>query len=375
MISIQRIIAGLSVTIRGEHCLSMVQLEKELAIYPQAQDEPDILICYGKQDNDTLIANNPAIHREYADGFAASFGPAIVRWRWGNNFALVDWYSPVSEKDYLKKLFGIQYTHPFEQVGNIFFELVLIPTLQLFYHNHFLILHGSALASAKENKATVFGGTGGVGKTSIELEMVGDSFHFMADDITILDAKGTVWANFAWPKIYGYNTLANTSLKDRIFTQRSFIDRLSWSWRMFRHGSGRVRRRVAPESLFCNNIVQKASLDKYLLLFRGHFSKLKIIPVKVSTATDLSLAVMMSEYTILYRHLSWHKYNRIALKLSPLITTEEIFGQWRKLSHLIFQKARCFIVQVPTNYSALDLKTNLPSLLYKNQNPDIINGL
>lgn len=369
MLTINRRIAGLNVTIEGESSISLAQLNKELAIYPPTQEKTDILIHFKQQDANKAIANNPSIHKEFEDGFSASFGSAIVRWRWGHAQTLVNWFSPNPPKNWLGKFCGIQFTHPYEQIGQIFFELVLIPTLQLFYYERFLLLHGSALASVDEKNAIVFGGTGGVGKTSLELELVGKQYRFMADDISIVDNNGLVWANFSWPKIYGYNTLGDDSIKTRMFAGRSIVDRFCWHLRMLRYGINRVRRRVDPESFFNDNISQQASLKDYFILFRDHSSELTFTPIDAITATHMSLEVMMSEYSTLYRHLNWHKYNRIGLQQSPFVTIEDIFAQWQQISNLMLKDVCCFLVHLPANLSASDLKTSFPSLLCNYRNP------
>ena len=368
MIIIRRCIAGLNLTVEAPPTRAIKQLEKELTVYPPFSGKTDILIRFRHQKDNKALSNNPTIHNEYEDGFAANFGLVVVRWRWGHTQTLVDCSLPTPEKNWLKKTSNIQFTHPYEQIGQIFFELVLIPTLQLFYYDRFLLLHGSALALSVGKEAVVFGGTGGVGKTSLELALVGNEYLFMADDITFVDRKGTIWANFSWPKIYGYNTLGDDSIKSRMFSRRGIIDRLCWYLRMWLLGESRVRRRVDPKKFYNGDIAQQARLSDYYILYRDNTPTLTITPLETATAIDMSLEVMISEYSVLYRHLYWHKYNRAGLKQSPCITIEDIFGRWQHIGHSILDNIRCYLVHVPFHATASDLKSQFLTVCspYKN---------
>jgi len=364
---ISRLICGLVINVQGSPSRFMDQLDRELAVYPVSSGKPDILIRFGQQFKDDKLADNPGIHSEYEDGFAANFGNALVRWRWGYSRILVDWFSPIPEKSWSRKALSMQFSHPYQEIGQIFHELVLIPTLQLFYSHHFLLLHGSALAVIREKKAVVFGGTGGAGKTSLELSLVGKKYSFMADDISFIDVNGTVWANFSWPKIYGYNTLGNDVVKSRVLTGRSAVDRLFWRLRMGLSGPDRVRRRVQPEIFYSGNVTQKADFSEYYILFRDGSPALAVRPLNTSTAVRMSLEVMASEYTILYRHLNWHKYNRLSLQQEPFITVGDIFDHWQVAGRRIFENIKCYMVHIPFDFSVSELKSVFPEMLIRHR--------
>lgn len=361
MTTIHRQLAGLNVQINGDSSLYMAQLDRELAIYPSTADEPDIIIHFGQLTADAVLAKNPTIHSEYKDGFAANFGQTIVRWRWDGVPTRVEWFSPYPGKNWRQKIRGLQYTHPYEQIGQVFFELVLIPTLQLFYHSQLLLLHGSALSDSEGRDAYFFGGTGGVGKTSLELLLAGNGYNFMADDICIVDVDGNVWGNFAWPKIYGYNTLGDEKMKRRLFQKRSLADRFFWELRMKFFGGSRVRRRVDPQVFFNNAISQRASLKAYYILFRDHSDTISITHLSAADAMKMSLNIMAAEYTILYRHLHWHQVNRTGQGMKPFISFDAIFDSWRMSGEKILADTRCYLVHVPMNCSATDLKANFPT--------------
>ncbi len=364
MVSFRRCIFGLTMNIHGQSDLFMDQLDMELAIYPDSSKEPDISINVVRKIDNHVIAKNPAIHSEYEDGFACNFGNTQIRWHWNEKPFLVEWVLPAKGKNWLRKLFNIQFSHPYQEIGQLFHELVLIPTIHLFYNDRFLLLHGSSVSRKKDNKAIVIGGTGGVGKTSLAIKLVGNKYDFMADDITVIDSKGIVWGNFAWPKIYGYNVIRDEATRSRLFSNLDTVDKIMWHIQMRTRGPDRMRRRISPALFFHRNIKIKSELEKYYILFRKNTQRLTIKRINTNTAVNMSLNIMASEYTILYRHLQWHRYNRSGIGNSLLFNSEEnIFHKWELLGKAILGNAECFVVNIPLEMNGLILKNTLPDLL------------
>jgi len=88
---------------------------------------------------------------------------------------------------------------------------MLIPSI---YFNKNLAPVHCAGVSDHENRAILIGGTGGVGKTSLEMELCRNyGCSFINDDISVLDSDGWVYPNLAFPKIYGYNLENNDKVK------------------------------------------------------------------------------------------------------------------------------------------------------------------
>jgi hypothetical protein len=148
---------------------------------------------------------------------------------------------------FVERARSIQFSAADEQVGQIFHELMLIPSA--YFRPDRVLIHASAF-QAPSGKVIAIGGTGGVGKTSLELALClhGD-FRFVTDDICVLSESGHVWPILAPPKIYGYNTEHDRELRRKVLERRSSIDRLHWRWRS-RRGSDRVRRRAPVDELY-----------------------------------------------------------------------------------------------------------------------------
>src|SRR5690606_2404963 len=102
-------------------------------------------------------------------------------------------------KSYRSKLRGMQYTHPYEEAGQLFHEACLIPALALFFYQRIVPLHASSF-EAPGGAGVLVVGTGGVGKTTSELELIrANGFRFLADDISLISGDGRLYPNFAYP--------------------------------------------------------------------------------------------------------------------------------------------------------------------------------
>ena len=187
-----------------------------------------------------------------------------------------------NQRSFIQKYNGIQHTHPFEDIGRIFHELVLIPSL-FFFADSIALIHGSALET-KNNDSIIIGGAGGVGKTSLELFLIfNKNLKFLADDIVIVDKDKFVWPNYAYPKIYGYNTKENKDLEKKVLQKRGVLDKAQWLFKKSLTGRP-VRRRVNPKIFYNGSISNGSKLSDYFILFRGDYKDFEIliqVPKKV----------------------------------------------------------------------------------------------
>src|SRR5690606_41041284 len=107
--------------------------------------------------------------------------------------------------------------------GMVFHELALVPAAH--WLSDVAVVHASAMAGPS-GEVTLIGGTGGVGKTSLMLDLcLRRGFTFMADDISIVGADGWVHPNLAYRKIYAYHLQDNPELARRVFQGRRLVHR------------------------------------------------------------------------------------------------------------------------------------------------------
>jgi len=350
-------IASKSFAIHYGDGLASKLLQKELSLYEKTNPPSDILVSInGKLNGTKILARNPLTHEEFENGFSCNFGQAIVTWIKKKDGLYVNLTFDENKKSLIRKFRSIQYTHPFENIGQVFHELVLIPTL-FFFPEELTIIHGSALESEEKNKAIVISGTGGVGKTALELFLIFEKkLKFLADDITILDKNCYVWPNYAFPKIYGYNVLDDKVIEKKLLQHRGIFDKGQWHIIKKKFSPHRVRRRVNPYVFYNQQVSTGSLLSKLFILFRGKYKDFFIENVSVNEAVEINLEIMKSEYTTFFKHLYWHKINRAIMQTKTMIDADCILHKWSELQKKVLKNCDCYLVKIPLKSKLMELR-------------------
>ncbi len=336
-------------------------LAEELSLYPRGDESrpPDIVIRYQPVESSPRARINPRAHEEYEDGFLAHFQTGDVRFHVrGADLTGIDFYIPSSSTvvSALRKALDMQFSSRTERAGMIFHELVAVPAAH--WMRDLAVVHASAL-SDRNGDVTLIGGTGGVGKTSLMLELcLHHEYRFVADDIAFVGADGRVRPNLAYPKIYAYNLEDNPDLTRRVLAGRRPIDRLQWSVHR-RRGPQFVRRRLAPDRLFGAYSSQGGALKRYFVMVREDRPNIDISELDARDAAELSVSLMPPEYPQFYNHLHWHRYHRILAASEPSITASDVHGRWTSLLGTVFEQVECYVVSVPVSMDHQRFKSEM----------------
>ncbi len=324
------------------------KLKDELSLYPVSNKNADVIINIVKNLNipDDYI-QNPKTHYTFKNGFLANYGPQIMYIK-DNNLLKIFLGEP-SQVSFIKRLSNMEFASIEEQIGQILHELVLVP-MNYFFNDRFLI-HSSAFKSP-DGKTFLIGGTGGIGKTSLELYLCREKkFKFIADDILIMDKTGNVFPNLAFPKIYGYNVKGKRNIKKVLLSERSLFNKIHWNLSMKFRGESKVRRKISPLKLYDSYLDSGTNANDYFILVRDkNVKKLAKEPISVQLATEVTLKVIQNEYSIFHQHIIWHEYNALLKNLNPIISLNEIYSNWKSLSHQAFKNLNLYIVRVPEKY-------------------------
>lgn len=343
---ISRKIFGVSMQFSLKNEESYNRLTRELRSYPEG-DNPEIFINEVDVFNATIISSNPKSQIETSEGFILKSLLIDIHFKFDNGeVSSVDFI--INEKEGLKrsvrKWVNNQFTNRIENIGQILHETVLVPLMLL--RSDRLITHASGVQRATK-KALLFGGTGGVGKTSIEIKLCIDSvYHFVADDISVADREGFVYPNLNYPKIYAYNLEGNKKLKDRLFKNRSISDSIQWNIRK-NIGLDKVRRKVDPQDIYSLPQEEKMKVDSYYFLFRTNVSEISLEEISAEKASDYSALIIKNEYSSIYNHIRWHEYNRKALGLDVFISENTINMKIDKLGKTFFTNTKSFLLKIP----------------------------
>ncbi|MBM7560331.1 hypothetical protein [Marinitoga litoralis] len=325
------------------------KLKNELSLYPGSTEKTDVIINIVKKLNipDDYI-QNPKTHYTFKNGFLASYGNIQIMYIIDNDLLRIYLKEP-AKIHFPKRLLNMEFASVEEQIGQILHELILVP-MNYFFEDKFLV-HSSAFQSP-DGKTLLMGGTGGIGKTSLELYLCRNKkFKFIADDISIMDKNGKVYPNLAFPKIYGYNVYGQKELKKVLLSERSLANKLHWYLSINLRGENKVRRKISPLDLYGSYLNFSINANNYFILVRDKkVDELKKEAISVQLAVDLTIKVIQNEYFAFHQHIIWHEYNSLLKNIKPVITLNEVYSKWEKIGRNAFENLNLYIVRIPEKY-------------------------
>jgi len=311
-------------------------------------EKPFIIIHILKDDPNTdVVSVNPKIHFEVKNGFKIIAPKITVEYKFDKEISV----NLILENQknrfikYLKKLYNNQYSSIDERISQILYELVLVPSV--YFRSDSFLVHSSAFKS-KNKGAILIGGTGGVGKTSLEIELcMNRNYSFIADDISVVDEDANVWPNLALPKIYAYNLHGNEALKKKIFHNRALHDKLAWKFKYILNGPAGVRRTISPKEVYGNYEKDKTKINKYYILLKKDVPDISVESITTHQASEMTVKIIQTEYAAFNNHVLWHEFNTIALKTNPILKLDDVFTRWGKMSSKVFEQIECYLVNIP----------------------------
>lgn len=350
-------IFGKIVNITSEHKEIIHLIEKELQIYPISKKSVDIEINFvNKIILTDEYSNSPSIHSTIKEGFLASYGKNKILYCKSDIIKIqVELYIHHNKfKNNIAKFKNIGFKNNIENIGAIIHELILVP-FNYFFTDRALI-HSSSMKNLNNGKTILFGGTGGVGKTTLELYLCKElGYSFLSDDMAIIDEHGNIYPNLSHPKIYAYNVEGNPQLKNLLFNERSVYDKFHWIMLKKLKGLSGVRRTISPDKIYQSVEKDKNKISEYYILSRSNKdSQIVMEKINSNDAAILTLKVIINEYHAFEQHIIWHEYNSILLKTLPILTLENIHKNWLNIYKHIFKNIKCFHITIPTNINHED---------------------
>jgi hypothetical protein len=328
--------------------LEAVLLE-ELRLYPRADDEKidHEVHLVDKIQLEGTYSTTPSIHTTLDHGFFCDFGVCQVLFTYSNPNRLDIKIAYNTSHRYLSKFRNLAYRSSIENIGQVLHELIFVPLN--FFDPQSTIIHASSMKNLQSNRTVMIGGTGGVGKTSLELLLCRElNYSFISDDIAVINSQSLIYPNLAYPKIYAYNVVGNEALKSILFDHRSMMDRVQWSMRKRLRGNSGVRRSIAPNKIFNSIERSENSIDDYYILFKtNEVDTITIEDIDDDRSAKLTLEILKNEYHALFQHITWHEYNCMLMNYKPIVTLESIFSNWYHLYRTIFQEINCYVIKIP----------------------------
>ncbi len=360
------LIFGKAIRIKSSDVFISAILEKEMSLYPSLlnQDFNILIEQVDKVDVNGILSSNPGIHSFTENGFVYSLGPVVTRFYFEDGeldhiqFSIK--HSGLGMR-ILRKWMNIQFTSHKEAVGQWLHEHILVPLA--FTFPEFSVVHASAVQT-KEGKTLLFGGTGGVGKTSLEINLCRDhNCSFVSDDICVVDSDGSAYPNLAYPKIYAYNIDGNPKVKKAIFKGRNLADKLQFKLHSLR-GKNFIRRRISPEVFYGKITNSKTPISGFFILFRDQSSEISFEKITASKAANLNALVISREYNSFFDHLVWDEYNALAMDSKLKMAFEKILKNVsNNLEKGLSDLDHCYLVRIPSKISHTEYQTQMVSKL------------
>ncbi|MGE4287634.1 MAG: hypothetical protein AB7E36_03010 [Salinivirgaceae bacterium] len=336
-----------------------------LEFYQESDDVPEeICVVFVNKPLDNLIEyRNPKIHGELKNGFVIPAVYGQVAYSKETDIPVIKVY--LSSLFYKNTIFSRviingEFSSLRDKLSAVLYETIIIPST--FFFADLGLIHSTGVFNQKE-QGILLGGTGGIGKTSMEIELCFyNKYHFLNDDIGIIDTHGYLYPNYAFPKIYGYNFDGYSEFKQMVFSNRSILDKFAWYYKKTRNGIHRVRRKISPE-LFHATTKNHVKLNTYFLLSRHQNTEFKINTIEPTTAAIHTQNIIQTEYADFFNHLSWHQYNTEMTGRKPVIDLIDYKNNQKQLLVKAFSSANIYSVLIPNQISHKEYLKTMKSII------------
>ncbi len=347
-----------------ENILKNNRFFKEIDLYEKTTKEADVIVDFVKAsyfDNIESKYNSPKIYFDNRnENEVYIFHHSYIHIFRKNGKINVKVYI-IKNKSIIKKFYtkfrSMGFESTYDIIGQIFHEVILTLVLLGHYSTEISFIHGSTIYNKEKKQAFIVSGVGGVGKTTIELNFLlnYNKYGFMSDDIGFIDNNGYAYANFNYPKIYGYNAI-NSQKINRIITKNiSFMSNILWQYR-YKKSSQWTRRRISPKILSNNNIYYKAKVNSIYYLHRKNIKKLEIVNINEEDLGKILQDVIITEYfNQLFRYTLWHDINNIIEK-KDLIYDAIMRNILNVYNRFLYNIEKKYMIFVPYKYKLKELE-------------------
>lgn len=223
-------------------------------------------------------------------------------------------------------------------------------------------VHASSLE--RDGKAIALLAWGGIGKTTSLLKLVlEDNWRFLSDDLGLVDANGRLHRSPKNLQIYGYNLQGQDKIEKALFSNRTMLESLSWSFFRTIKGNHKVRRRVSAEKLFgSERIATSGQMSKAFFLERHKGQDFRCEKITPEALADRCVAILLHEispYTLVASAVHGAGNNR------TILSQGEMYSETHKILVSAFSKVPCEVISIPTGAGPNDLVAYLRPLIAK----------
>ena len=251
----------------------------------------------------------------------------------------------------LSRLYSRAYFTPMEQTCYSLVGGVIAPVFLCFLQQDRTLLHASAVTYG--NKAILFPGWSGVGKTPLSIELINNfSFQFLSDDITFLGSDGMVQMNPRSISVKAYLLEGNARLQEQLVRGRSLVDRLHWSVSQRIRGNHETRRVIPPLGLYGEgSLATEARVERVVFLQRTSRSTFGLTPASPSDLAQRCANIIATEYdAFLYLLRGVH-----AAGGDGVPSVDGIINNAKGIYEEAFRDCDCMLLNIPEGASPQQL--------------------
>ncbi|HEY3430798.1 MAG TPA: hypothetical protein VGK39_08985, partial [Cyclobacteriaceae bacterium] len=217
---------------------------------------------------------------------------------------------------------------------------------------HQTYVHASSME--RNGKAIALLAWGGIGKTTSLLKLIlEDGWNFLSDDLGLLDANGQLYRSPKNLQVYGYNLQGQPRIESALFSKRTILDALSWSFFRAIKGNHRVRRRISAEKLFGKERIAKSGqLSQAFFLERHQGKDFRCERITAEALADRCVAILMHEispYTLVASAIHGAGNNK------TILSPGKMYSETHKILVSAFSRVPCEVISIPLDAGPNDL--------------------
>lgn len=339
------------------------RLKKELSLYKNSKKTNEIVIKINEKERKNYIAQNTNTNYIYKNALKIDYKPVGIYISKKKEKLEIDLNVKETEnkkniKNIIKKYRNMQCSTTNEDAGKILHEWVLYMFPYIF--KDIAPVHCSGFE--KDGEATLIGGTGGIGKTTILLSIADTKVNFINDDIAMITRDGKVYPNYAFPKIYAYNTKDNKELEKLLLDRKKINNKIHWHIKKSIDPKS-VRRRINPTLIYNKTEKEIILLKRYFILARVNTNKIKVKKLDLDRSVEITKNIMMAENIGIDKHVYWHQANSNIIDREKIIDRDKVYLNWKMIYEEAFKNIDRYLIEIPFDIDFRELKQKIKDII------------
>lgn len=208
-------------------------------------------------------------------------------------------------------------------------------------------IHAASVVNLETNNATVFGGTGGCGKTSTCMQILSEStdYAYLSEDFSIVGSEGYAYYSPKPVSFHSTDLARDQKISQKIKNVFSCSDRLR---EFFLHSllGYNLIHKIEPSAIFpVASEIERYAISSAIYMIRTNVSRPSLVPTPLPELVDRFVLASIRELKTLVE-LSWliNANDNIGSDFpSSINLTESI----RKIYSAAFKDANCYTLLVP----------------------------